>query len=400
MNSRQQHSPPPAKILLPLYSLYEMVRDLDQQTGHQTVDLQSYLLLLETLMKGNMIFSKEQLVLLCEKLWMKPYHRHSHILNSVVLAKLLDEKLAVYLDADKINGDNTSRIKPTSPGSSFKDNQRKETIRKNNDIPPPSESDIALTKEQGELSLYISDSQGENVSSVEENENYVSKFLAKTYFTRGHYLPVNSRRLEQSIRSYRFQVKGGRKTEIDLEATIERIARSNFFDDFEYRSDDKFTTDWTLLIDNSDSMAAFYFLAEEITRVVTEGKRMNNDKILYFKDNPTTHLFYDRMQTRSISWPEFVARKKMNILIISDAGTARGTYNEDRIIASVNFLRQLKQHRVAWLNPMPQHRWKDTSAEMIAEFTDMFEPGEGDKDGLANIVRLFKSKIRSAKTNN
>jgi hypothetical protein len=52
---------------------------------------------------------------------------------------------------------------------------------------------------------------------------------------------------------------------------------------------------------------------------------------------------------------------------------------------------------VAWINPMPRVRWTNTSAEMIASYVDMFDIGEGGVDELANIVRLFKSKIRTSK---
>jgi hypothetical protein len=384
----------PAPASLPLYELYQAVKERDLQTGHATVDIQSYFLLLETLMRGYMITSEAELLALCERLWLKPYHRQGNSLNKEILATLLRETLAVHTSGSSLG----QPVSPTTPNS---------TNSVNSGLPfnppslpnaaptPPTKEDVALTQQEGTLNLYLANKAVGRGASIGADE-HASKFLKKSFLTKGRYLPVNGRRLAQSIRSYRFAAKGGQKTAVDLEATISRIAKTNFFEDFEYKSDESFTTDWTLLIDCSPSMAAFYPLCDEIVRIVTEDAT-NRGQVFYFKNYPTTHLFYDRPQTRSVLWTHFAARKKGNILIVGDAGAARGAYNEKTIMAVVKMLQQLKQHNIAWLNPMPQARWRDTSAEMIAEFVDMFEPGEGNNDGIATIVRLFKSKIRAVK---
>lgn len=397
MNNQLQQPVNKEHLRVPLFDLYQVVRDLDQQLGHQSVDLQSYFLLIETMMKGYMILSRDQLLLLCEKLWLKPHHRQNNILNKAVLATLLDQKLQSYL----LTSDNSEPKRLTgatnNSGSSFNESQRRDAIKKDNETPPPSALDLAMSGVEGELKLYIAETETDEKSGIQGNQDYSSSFLPKVFLTKGMYLPVNSRRLEQSIRSFRFPIKGRRKTEIDMDATIAKIARTNFFNHFEYSYDEQFKSDWTMLIDNSDSMAAFQSLGDEMIRIVTEGKKINADKIFFFRNLPSNHIFFDRSQSKSFSWRDFIEGDKKNILIFSDAGAARGNYHEERIIATIRMLQKLNRHRVAWLNPMPQHRWKGTSAEMIAEFTGMFEPGEGDKDGLTNIVRLFKSKIRQIK---
>ena len=128
-----------------------------------------------------------------------------------------------------------------------------------------------------------------------------------------------------------------------------------------------------------------------------EDQRYEYQDLYYFHNCPEEHLYTDRLQTGSIRVDQFALRQKRSILIISDAGAARGSFNRDRNKTTIRFLRKLKQHRVAWINPMPRARWANTSAEMIAYYVDMFDIGEGGVDEFANIVRLFKSKIRTSK---
>ena len=99
--------------------------------------------------------------------------------------------------------------------------------------------------------------------------------------------------------------------------------------------------------------------------------------------------------TESVSLRTFAASKRRNILIVSDAGAARGYLNEDRIQQTYTLLHRLRKHRIAWLNPLPRERWKNTSADIISDFVHMFETGDDNGDDLGNIVRLFKSKIPS-----
>jgi uncharacterized protein len=377
----------------PFYELFQAVKACDRDTGHATVDVQSYFLLLETVLKGYMITSQEELLALCEKLWLKPYHRQSNSLNKEILAKLVTEKLAAFVATETpasaaapglsgtAKSTNKTPLPPTAP------------VNPDTKTVPPSAADVALTEQQGDLNLYLTNTPVRTGTAATEFDEHASKFLQKTYLTKGRYLPVNPRRLAQSFRSYRFVEKGMWKTAVDIDATISHIAKNRFFERFEYKAAEQFTTAWTLLIDHSSSMAAFEPFCNEIVRMVVSGAD-NRGTVYYFKNQPATYVFYDRQQTRSIPWLQVTAGKKLNLLIISDAGAARGTNNEERIMAAVKMLRQLQQHNVAWLNPMPRIRWKNTSAEMIAEFTDMFEPGEGDSDGISNIVRLFKSKIQ------
>jgi hypothetical protein len=80
-----------------------------------------------------------------------------------------------------------------------------------------------------------------------------------------------------------------------------------------------------------------------------------------------------------------------SVLIISDAGAARGHRTQERIRAITRFLFQLKRYTslIAWLNPMPEERWLGSSAEVIAQMVPMYQM---DNIGLSNAVDIVRGQ--------
>jgi uncharacterized protein with von Willebrand factor type A (vWA) domain len=78
-----------------------------------------------------------------------------------------------------------------------------------------------------------------------------------------------------------------------------------------------------------------------------------------------------------------VSRLHTYVLVISDAGAAKGYLNKGRVAATGFIQNKDGQYEldnnsffskllsltkdVVWLNPMPRNRWKGTSAELIAQ---------------------------------
>ncbi|MCC5613002.1 isochorismatase family protein [Nostoc sp. CHAB 5834] len=56
------------------------------------------------------------------------------------------------------------------------------------------------------------------------------------------------------------------------------------------------------------------------------------------------------------------------VLIISDAGAARGNFDQERVDNTKAWIEQLQQsvRYYAWLNPMPSECWRQTTAGEIA----------------------------------
>jgi hypothetical protein len=80
-----------------------------------------------------------------------------------------------------------------------------------------------------------------------------------------------------------------------------------------------------------------------------------------------------------------------SVLVVSDAGAARGYRSMNRIRATTEFLVELRRRTtlIAWLNPMPQPRWASTSAQFIARLVAMFQM---DPDGFGNAVDVLRGQ--------
>ena len=51
----------------------------------------------------------------------------------------------------------------------------------------------------------------------------------------------------------------------------------------------------------------------------------------------------------------------------------------------------MRSHRVVWLNPMPEDRWEDTSADYIYGMVPMYELNER---GMITAIKALKLKHR------
>ena len=77
------------------------------------------------------------------------------------------------------------------------------------------------------------------------------------------------------------------------------------------------------------------------------------------------------------------------MLLVSDAGAARGDYDEQRVEDTKKFLEKLHQYTYlyAWINPLPHSRWKGTTAEDIACFVPMYSL---NRDGLNDAINILR----------
>lgn len=77
------------------------------------------------------------------------------------------------------------------------------------------------------------------------------------------------------------------------------------------------------------------------------------------------------------------------VVIISDAGAARGNYDLRRLFDTVAFLRALKNYtkQVVWLNPVQREDWKYGTAKQIRRYVPMFEM---DREGLYSAVDVLR----------
>ncbi len=126
-----------------------------------------------------------------------------------------------------------------------------------------------------------------------------------------------------------------------------------------------------------------------------ENSNIEHVDVLYFHNVPGEFLYSDIHLTKPVPCEEVLGQctGDTSVLIVSDAGAARGYRKLHRIQATTETLLHLRQHTnlIAWLNPMPQDRWSGSSAQIIAHLVPMFQM---DTDGFNNAVDVLRGQPR------
>jgi uncharacterized protein with von Willebrand factor type A (vWA) domain len=85
---------------------------------------------------------------------------------------------------------------------------------------------------------------------------------------------------------------------------------------------------------------------------------------------------------------------ELGVVVLSDAGAARGNFDAGRNAATVAFFRALRvrRHRAMWLNPMPRALWTGSSAAQLARHVPMFPL---DAPGLHRGIEVLRGRPAS-----
>jgi len=209
--------------------------------------------------------------------------------------------------------------------------------------------------------------------------------------------PVSRRSMSHSWRYLRQPVKDGPCNRIDLSATIERVARLGYFDRPAMQRAASDHSHLVLLIDQGGSMVPFHRFTRDLVRTAGEGHLGRLD-VGYFQNVPPKEVYLDPHRTRSIPIDRLLefCGPDSSILVVSDAGAARGHREIRRFKDTVLAIARLKRFtsQFAWLNPVPSPRWHGTTAQLIALKIDMFPM---DDDGLSNAIDVLRGQPMSAR---
>ena len=208
------------------------------------------------------------------------------------------------------------------------------------------------------------------------------------------YLPVTQRQMKQSWRHLRQMVREGIATELDVESTVRQTGQSGILLEPVLVSPRINRTELILLVDREGSMVPFHALSLRLIETAQRGGRLGRTSVYYFHNCPVDYLYTDPIHQQAEPIPEVLAslrRDRTVVLIISDAGAARGGLNLRRVGLTIAFLRRLRRQvkSVAWLNPMPQLRWAGTTAGEIAQTVSMFE---GTRQGLDQAIDALRGR--------
>ena len=182
---------------------------------------------------------------------------------------------------------------------------------------------------------------------------------------------IKPRDLTVLWRRYRRGTRGGPRTELDIDATVEERCRRGLLLRPACRPRRSNAARLLILADTSPSMDPWRPFLVSLTESLPFG-RLARAETGYFSNLPRRQL-YARPDLRDPQPLGDVLRRfnGAGLLIVSDAGSARGYLNRRRANQTADLLDELLTHcpAIVWLNPMPRARWAGTTAELIAANT-------------------------------
>jgi uncharacterized protein with von Willebrand factor type A (vWA) domain len=204
---------------------------------------------------------------------------------------------------------------------------------------------------------------------------------------------VGLRALIVTWRRFRRAQRSGPRVELDIDATVAEQTRRGRLAAPVWVPARRNLARLAVLVDVSPSMAPWRrwnaTLAESL-----RASRLAHTSMRFFDNVPNDVVFERESLTHATPLANLWRREPGGaLLIVSDAGAARGAIVRERIAATRAFLRAVQVHwsPIAWMNPMPRSRWAATSAAHAARSPGcrMFELTE---DGFVSAVDFLRGK--------
>ncbi|NEQ81327.1 MAG: VWA containing CoxE family protein [Moorea sp. SIO2I5] len=209
------------------------------------------------------------------------------------------------------------------------------------------------------------------------------------------YYPISRRSMVYNWRYLRRPIADGSMDQLDEAATVKQATRQGFYLAPVYRRREQNHAHLLLVLDQNGSMTPFHRFTSDLVETAQYDSTLQPEKVnvFYFHNVPAASVYKDLYLTEPIPLQTLftICDQETSVLIVSDAGAARGYRKLERIRATTSFLFKLKQHTtlLAWLNPMPEDRWLGSSAEIIANLVPMYQM---DNDGLSNAIDIVRGQ--------
>ncbi len=237
------------------------------------------------------------------------------------------------------------------------------------------------------------------------------------------------RQVVQATRRLRQFTRSGPKTELDIAASIALRCRRGVTVPLVLKARQRNAVRPLLLADRLGSMSPFHHFCDNIVlRAIRQSSRCEQVSVYYFHDvlagkrSPRNKALLQRLTRRDIfsvmdeaaadiqalqggylytepkllqarPLPEVLQREIEGaaVIILSDAGAARGNDDIIRLVDTVAFLKTLYAYTssVVWLNPLPRERWRDSTAAGIARHVPMFPV---EHEGLHQAVNCLRGQ--------
>jgi uncharacterized protein with von Willebrand factor type A (vWA) domain len=221
--------------------------------------------------------------------------------------------------------------------------------------------------------------------------------------------PLTAREVAQAWRHLRRPVRSGPATELDVAATIRERARRGVATPPVVVPRRRNTMRLLLLLDRNGSMGPYHGYVDYVVAAIREAGRIDEVSAVYFHDVPADpesrpraarvlaedpfrmdidpmlamiepmrsgRVYADARLTRPVPLADVLAQvtAATGVLVISDGGAARRTFDAFRLVDTVAMLKAAAAGAsgAAWLNPAPTARWPGTTAAMTARHVAMY----------------------------
>lgn len=329
---------------IPFYGLWQNLRN----QGFD-IDIEAFLLLPQILTKRGVPTTATDFSFLLQKLWLKP---NDDIGN---FEKELNRFFETY-----------TAFQPKAIIDSILPEEKENTNK--SEKQPPVHSDKTTSKipddwDKIRITIRKTDETKHIKTSRETEENIGGHFLLK-----GNYFPVKENNLKQAGLYLKKTGRIKRSNDIDLAATVNQWAIAGGLVQPIYETQKDTHILW--LIDDRGSMEPFAKMAE----LLIDSFSSDKSEVYYFY-NSLEKIYQNREQINAQSFEQLNINANTCVFIFSDAGAAKGTMNTERFKQNrLDFERcHSLSKRTVWINPVPQKRWKRTTAKKLSAVVPMFE---------------------------
>jgi uncharacterized protein len=374
--------------------LLDIFNNLRQRHG-LPLGVEEYLVLVRSLSAGFGISNRQELEQLCCMLWAKSEEENR-------LIQRLFREMWKQIESLPVNPDSSEQENPpaslnkTSSSTNTSSLISEESTSENYDLSP---IEATSTTEQPPSDESLPDLEApptitpEPVQAVQavRTSRKDREMKRPRYMLLTEYFPVTKRQMKQCWRHLRRTVREGVPTELNVEATVAKIGREGILLQPVLAPPRVNKTDLVLLIDQEGSMVPFHDLSRQLVETAQRGGRLRSTNVFYFHDYADEYLYRHpaMLDEKPITEVFEEIGERAAVLIVSDAGAARGNFDLERVDNTKVWIEQLQQsvRYIAWLNPMPSESWHQTTAYEIARFIPMFEMSPQGMNAAISVLR-------------
>jgi hypothetical protein len=358
------------------------------------IGIDDYVALRQTLQMGFGLASHEELRALCCALWAKSEKEQSTLIT--LFNQLNIEHWEVSVDA----------IRPPQSGA------KSSAISEHK----PAPSDMTGSQDS---SLEVQSFSGlpplpGGIALPERSFVFVPQF------------PLTYREIAQAWRRLRSPQRTGPPVDLDLEATIDQRCQQGVSTEIVLVPRRRNTARLLLLVDRQGSMTPFQQYIDEVCNAIIYAGQLESVARFYFHDVPVDEADETVLESLSDQLrptldsilheikpcqegmiynendPDLLLPEPLTpvleefardaaVVIISDAGAARGRYDVPRLLNTVAFLKALRRYTSSyvWMNPLPGDYWKRSTAAQIARHAVMLPL---DSEGMYRAVNVLRGQ--------